>query len=202
MSVIHFAVHWHQRGLTAAQKLDFLAPLLLRLYLAPIFILAGWHKLADLESTAYYFDYLGIPASLLMANLAGMAELLGGTGLLLGVGVRVCTLPLMVTMLVAAGTAHWDNGWHVLPETQLTMPWEWRNDLIAGASERKQAMISLLQQHGHYEWLTATGSITILKNGVEFAATYLLMLLALLYLGAGRFISVDYWLARQLKAAA
>lgn len=200
MTVINHAVHWHQRGLTAAQKLDFIAPLLLRFYLAPIFILAGWHKLSALDSTAYYFgEYLGLPAPALMALLAGSAELIGGAALLFGIGVRLFTLPLMLTMIVAALSAHWDNGWHALPESQLTMPWEWRSDLIDGANERKAAAISLLQQHGHYDWLTETGSITILKNGVEFAATYLLMLLALLYLGAGRFISLDYWLARWLK---
>lgn len=200
MTVIHHAVHWHQRGLTAAQKLDFIAPLLLRFYLAPIFILAGWHKLSALDSTAYYFgEYLGLPAPALMALLAGGAELIGGAALLFGIGVRLFTLPLMLIMIVAALSAHWDHGWHALPESQLTMPWEWRSDLIDGANERKAAAISLLQQHGHYDWLTETGSITILKNGVEFAATYLLMLLALLYLGAGRFISLDYWLARWLK---
>lgn len=200
MTVINHAVHWHQRGLTAAQKLDFIAPLLLRFYLAPIFILAGWYKLSALDSTAYYFgEYLGLPAPALMALLAGGAELIGGAALLFGIGVRLFTLPLMLTMIVAALSAHWDNGWHALPESQLTMPWEWRSDLIDGANERKAAAISLLQQHGHYDWLTETGSITILKNGVEFAATYLLMLLALLYLGAGRFISLDYWLARWLK---
>jgi putative oxidoreductase len=56
-----------------------------------------------------------------------------------------------------------------------------------------------LKEHGNYGWLTGTGSITILKNGIEFAATYFIMLLALLYLGAGRFLSIDYWIARQWR---
>ncbi|KFZ37767.1 membrane protein [Shewanella mangrovi] len=197
MNPLNFADYRYQRGLATAQKLDFLAPLLLRFYLAPIFILAGWHKLSDLESTAYYFgEYLGLPFPELMALLAGTAEFVGGIGLLLGLGVRIFALPLMITMVVAAVTAHWDNGWHVLPETQLTMPWEWRGDLIDAASERKQTAISLLQQHGHYDWLTEAGSFTILKNGIEFAASYFVMLLALFYLGAGRFISIDYWLSK------
>ncbi|QSX33319.1 DoxX family protein [Shewanella avicenniae] len=199
MNLFNFAGKYYQRGLTVAQKLDFIAPLLLRFYLAPIFILAGWHKLSDLDSTAYYFgEYLALPFPELLALLAGTAEFFGGVGLLLGLGVRLFALPLMVTMLVAAFTAHWCNGWHALPETQLTMPWEWRTDLIAGASERKQAAIALLQQHGHYEWLTETGNFTILKNGIEFAASYFVMLLALFYLGAGRYCSIDYWLKKPL----
>ena len=34
-------------------------------------------------------------------------------------------------------------------------------------------------------------------NGIEFVATYFLMLLALFFLGGGRYASVDYWLGRQ-----
>ena len=69
------------------RKFDFLGPLALRIYLAPIFIIAGWGKLMALEDTAYYFgEYLGLPASLLMAFLAGVAEFAGGIALVLGLG--------------------------------------------------------------------------------------------------------------------
>ena len=47
--------------LNATRAVDFLGPLALRIYLAPVFILAGWGKLKDLEGTAYYFgEYLGL----------------------------------------------------------------------------------------------------------------------------------------------
>ena len=39
----------------------------------------------------------------------------------------------------------------------------------------------------------------MLNNGIEFAATYFIMLLALLYLGAGQYVSVDYWFARKYR---
>ena len=42
------------------------------------------------------------------------------------------------------------------------------------------------------KWLTENGSFVVLNNGIEFAATYFIMLLALFYLGAGRYISMDY----------
>ena len=41
---------------------DFLAPLALRIYLAPIFIMAGSNKLKHAEHLCSYFESLGIPA--------------------------------------------------------------------------------------------------------------------------------------------
>ena len=186
--------------LSKLTPLDGIAPLLLRLYLAPIFILAGYGKFAAFESTVFYFgEYLNIPFPELMVVLAGSAELLGGIALLLGIAVRWFSLPLLVVMAVAAVTAHWQYGWHVLPESTLTMPWEWRTDLISAATEKKQMVQYLLKEHGNYSWLTEAGSITILKNGIEFAATYFIMLLVLLFQGGGRYTSVDYWLANYYK---
>lgn len=185
------------------QTLDGLAPLLLRIYLAPIFIKAGYGKLMSLEDTAAYFgnaDWgLGLPFPELMALLAGGTEFIGGWLLIFGFATRLIAIPLMFTMLVAAVTAHWQYGWHALPESTLTVPWEWRTDLIEGANERKQAAKSLLQEYGNYNWLTENGSITILKNGIEFAATYFVMLLVLLFTGGGRFVSVDYFVDKWIK---
>ena len=183
-------------ALNLSRRADWLGPLALRIYLAPIFILAGWHKLTALEATASWFEYLGLPLPMSLALLAGATELVGGVSLLLGLGLRLLALPLMVTMVVAAVSAHWENGWHVLPESTLTVPWEWRSDLIAEAQNRREVARELLQQHGNYAWLTEAGSITILKNGIEFAATYFIMLLMLFFSGAGRYVSVDYWLNR------
>jgi uncharacterized membrane protein YphA (DoxX/SURF4 family) len=92
------------------RKLDFLGPLAIRIYLAPIFILAGMNKLSNAENVASYFEYLGIPAPELMVYVAGGTELLGGCLLLGGLAVRWIAVPLMFTMVVAAGTAHWENG--------------------------------------------------------------------------------------------
>lgn len=183
--------------LDKTKALDFIAPLSLRIFLAPIFILAGLGKLGNVENTASFFAYLGMPAPVLMVYLAGISELVGGCLLVIGLATRWATVPLMVTMAVAAVTVHWEHGWHALPETELTVPWEWRGDLIDDAVERRSAARSLLRRHGNYDWLTEAGSITILKNGVEFAATYFIMLLMLFFYGAGR-LSVDHWVARKL----
>lgn len=177
---------------------DFLAPAALRLYLAPIFILAGMNKLSNAGDVAVWFGHIGIPAPALMVYVAGVSELLGGTLLIPGIAVRLVTIPLMATMIVAAGAVHWEYGWHVLPETELTMPWEWRQDLIDGAAERRAKARSLLREYGNYQWLTETGGITILKNGIEWAATYFLMLLSLFFTGGGR-LSVDHAVLKYLQ---
>ena len=56
---------------------------------------------------------------------------------------------------------------------------------------------AILQEHGNYEWLTQNGNIVILNNGIEFATTYFIMLLGLFFIGAGKYFSVDYWLANK-----
>lgn len=193
MNVINIT---YQNMINQLAKADFIGPLLLRIYLAPIFILAGYNKLNNIENVGYWFDSLNIPAPEFMAWLAALTEFGGGIILLLGLGVRLISIPLMITMIVAAVTAHWQFGWHVLPEAELTVPWEWRNDLILEANVRKSTAISILQEHGNYDWLSEAGNFTVLKNGIEFAATYFVMLLVLLFNGAGNYMSLDYWLAR------
>lgn len=185
--------------LDAFRAIDFLGPLAMRIYLAPIFIMAGTNKLSHINDIAGWFGSIGIPAPEIMAWAAGLTELIGGIFLLVGFATRWVAVPLMVVMVVAAATAHWENGWHVLPETQLTVPWEWRTDLIEGAQERKAMAVEILKDHGNYGWLTEHGSITILKNGIEFAATYFIMLLVLFFIGAGRYLSADYWIARRYR---
>ena len=170
----------------------------MRIYLAPIFIYAGINKLSHIEDIVSYFGFLGIPNPEIMVWVAGLTEVIGGVCLLVGLAVRWVAVPLMITMAVAAATAHWENGWHALPETELTVPWEWRMDKIEGAVERKEKIREIAREHGNYDWLTEHGSITILKNGIEFAATYFIMLLVLFFTGAGRFFSLDYWIRRSV----
>jgi putative oxidoreductase len=187
-----------QSLLNATRAVDFLGPLALRLYLAPIFILAGSNKLSNVENVGYWFESLGLPAPEFMAYLAGITELVGGIALVVGIAVRWLAIPLMITMIVAATTAHWENGWHVLPEQQLTVPWEWRTDMIEEAAIRKEKVRSLAEEHGNYAWLTEYGNITILKNGIEFAATYFIMLLVLFFNGPGK-ASIDHLISKRLN---
>jgi uncharacterized membrane protein YphA (DoxX/SURF4 family) len=177
--------------LDGLRGLDFLAPLALRLYLVPVFWMAGSNKLADMDSTIAWFgnpDWgLGLPLPALMAWAAALTEVLGAALLLLGLATRWISIPLMITMLVAAVTVHWQNGWAAITET-------------AESAERLAAANALLQEHGNYAWLTGSGEFVVLNNGIEFAATYFVMLLALFFSGGGRYLSVDYWIARQFRA--
>lgn len=204
---------WYQGMLDCLRCFEGIAPLLLRIFLAPIFIKAGYGKLqlgaenvdfldrlmADPNVVAWFGNPdwgLGLPMPDLLAALAGWTEFLGGLLLLFGLLTRLISIPLMLTMIVAATTAHWSNGWHALPEAKLTVPWEWRTDLIEEGLDRKSRAVSILEEHGNYDYLTSAGSFTVLKNGIEFAATYFIMLLSLLFTGGGRFTSLDYWLCR------
>ena len=44
--------------------------------------------------------------------------------------------------------------------------------------------------------LIELGSPVLLNNGIEFAATCILMLLVLFFIGGGRYVSIDDWLRR------
>lgn len=166
---------------------DGLAPLALRLYLVPVFWVAGTTKISGIDNTIAWFgnpDWgLGLPFPALLAYLAAYTEAIGAILLALGLATRWISIPLMVTMLVAITAVHWDHGWAAIADSNA--------EEVGVRLERAR---EILQQHSNYEWITAKGGFVILNNGIEFAVTYLVMLLALLFSGGGRFVSVDYWL--------
>ncbi len=177
------------------RHLDGLAPLALRLYLAPVLWMAGSRKFANMDSTVAWFgnpDWgLGLPMPWLLAHLVACVEAIGALLLLIGFAVRWVSLPLMITMVVAAVTVHWDHGWAAIADS--------------GSQEvavRLGAARDILQEYGNYRWLTEKGSLVIFNNGVEFAATYFVMLLSLLVMGGGRYVSADYYLSRLYPRAA
>ncbi len=195
------------------RRVDFLAPLLLRLFLAPVMIAAGWQKAGSFDATVAWFgnnDWgLGLPFPALLATLAIITELVGGILLLIGLATRYVAVPLMITMLVAVFSVHWPNGWFAVapsnPDTSMARPLaalgipaaQRSLDNSAEVGQRLQAAKGLLREHGHYGWLTEKGNFVVLNNGIEFAATYFIMLLVLFFHGAGRWISIDYWIERR-----
>jgi len=184
--------------LNQTQKIDFMAPLLLRLYLVPIFWMAGTNKVEGFDNIVEWFGNsewgLGLPFPLVLAFLATAAELLGAIALLLGVAVRWFSIPLMITMVVAASSVHWDNGWQAI--TDPSAPFA--SERVIDASNKLAIAKEVLQENANYEYLTSSGSIVMLNNGIEFSTTYFIMLLALLFMGAGRYVSIDYWLEKKL----
>ncbi|MFZ5698380.1 MAG: DoxX family protein [Pseudomonadota bacterium] len=193
-TTLYFRIH--DAVMRPLRHLDGLAPLALRLFLVPVLWMAGTHKLADFESTVAWFgnpDWgLGLPFPWLMAFLATSTELVGAVLLALGLATRWIAIPLMVTMLVAATAVHLENGWQAIADPGAPFA----NERVLEAVEKLDRAKEILQEHGNYDWLTSSGNFVVLNNGIEFAATYFVMLLALFFIGGGRYVSADWWLAR------
>jgi uncharacterized membrane protein YphA (DoxX/SURF4 family) len=218
--------YYYQHFLAKLRYFDGIPALFIRVYLAPIFIMAGISKTQlfndDVTGLASFMadpniinwfgnsDWgLGLPYPALLANLVIVVELLGGWLLLFGLLTRLITIPLMFTMVVAATSVHADNGWYAITPTNSAIStanvagWfgfeQAQNSLDNSddAAIRLEKMRDLLEENGNTEWLYGKGNIVILNNGIEFSVTYFIMLLALFFIGAGRYTSVDYFVARR-----
>jgi uncharacterized membrane protein YphA (DoxX/SURF4 family) len=208
-------------------RLNGIPALLIRLYLAPVLIMAGYSKLqlsnsavsgfaaftADPNIVSWFGNAewgLGLPFPTLLANLAAWTEFLGGWLLLVGLLTRLVSIPLMFTMFIAATTVHLDNGWFAVtptnPDTSPAKMMAWfgvdaaEQSLINSqeTAMRLERMRTILDENGNTNWLYENGTIVVLNNGIEFAATYFIMLLALFFIGAGRFTSIDHLLKSKL----
>ena len=209
-------LNFFQNLLDRFRALDFLAPLALRLYLVPIFWMAGTMKLnnagldclsgvngpCDFTPKQDIIDWfgnvewgLGLPFPEILAYLASYTEYFGAILLLIGLAVRWIAIPLMVTMVVAAVTVHLPNGWLAIADGAGVFA----TARTEGAIERLDVAKNILQEHGNYSWLTENGGFVVLNNGIEFSATYFIMLLTLFFIGAGKYFSVDYFIARKWR---
>lgn len=189
-----FLIH---EQLNRTRGADWLALLALRLYLVPVFWMAGMQKLSNFEATAEWFGNsewgLGLPFAHVLAALATGAELAGAVSLLLGLALRYLSIPMMVTMVVAIFSVHLKNGWLAIAEGSGIFA----SERTMAAADRLLRAKEILMEHGDYDYLTEHGSLVVLNNGVEFAVTYLVMLLVLFFYGAGRYVSLDHWIARE-----
>ncbi len=187
---------WILGGLDKVNFAEFVMPLLIRLYLAPVMWMAGVKKFSSFSDTVEWFGNsewgLGLPLPYLLVLLVASSEVLGAIMLLFGVGVRLISLPLMAIMLIAAITVHWQNGWLAIA----TGSGIFATERTVGAIERLDLAKGILQDYGNYSWLTENGGFVVLNNGIEFAATYFIMLLVLFFVGGGRYVSADYWIKR------
>lgn len=208
-------------------SLSGLAPLLFRLILAPALIIAGYSKLglsgewetwvqavlADPNVVAWFGNSdwgLGLPFPHVLAFSVGWIEFLGGWLILIGLATRITAVPLLLIMLVAAVTVHWDNGWFAItptdPDTSAARVLAWLDvpgaqqslENSVQANERLSRMRSILDEYGFPDYLYETGKPVILNNGIEFSAIYFAMLLSLLFTGGGRFTSIDYYIKKVL----
>ena len=190
---------------TIRENTELLVSILLRAYLVPVFWLAAnnkWNpfdKDSSIDPIIQWFGNsewgLGLPLPALNAYLAWGAEYFGAIALALGLATRWVSIPLMFTMIVAMATVHWQHGWQAVHD--LKSPFASEN--AGEALDRLSRARSILEEHGNYGWLTEHGNFIVSNNGIEWAATYFVMLMALFYLGGGKFISADYWIARKFR---
>jgi len=199
VTALRSTLNFFQDLLDATRVLDFLGPLALRAYLVPVFWVAGTNKLGSMDDIIQWFGNpewgLGLPFPTLMAYLATYTEVGGAVLLAVGLAVRWIAIPLMATMVVAAVSVHWENGWQAVHDRMSPFA----SADIDGAMTRLDRAKDILKEHANYEWLTETGNFVVSNNGIEWAATYFVMLVALFFVGGGRFLSVDYWIARSFR---
>lgn len=81
-----------------------------RLILAYGFFTPAMTKFSNIEGVAQWFGTLGIPFPLINAYMAAGTEFAGVILLTLGLLTRFIALPLMIIMVVAIGTVHWEHG--------------------------------------------------------------------------------------------
>jgi uncharacterized membrane protein YphA (DoxX/SURF4 family) len=220
-SITDAASGLYHRAANFLAHFDGVASLLLRLILGPVLIAAGWEKLSGDNWFGGIQEAMPFPFSVIPVEvswfLASWTEFLGGIALLLGLGTRLLAIPLAVTMFVAGWSVHLQNGWPAIapssPPAICIAGSEANaqsglfergikclnvNDRTIEASKRLSRAKGILREHGNYSYLNGSGAIVKLNSGIEFAAIYFTMLLALIAIGGGRYLSLDYYLNRFL----
>lgn len=164
--------------------LDFLPPLLLRLFLAPMLWVSGskklglfmgsdivwynpltWFDSATAQASVEALSQTPMPIPGVMNGVIGWVEIIAAFLLIIGLAVRWISLPLLVLMAFTI--------------------------LIAmGGQDMLTAGENMLMTHGY-----ADATVDRLTVGVM----YFIMLLSLFFMGAGRFFSVDWFLHRRLQ---
>lgn len=82
------------------------------------FVQAGLGKIKNLNQVTEFFAGLGIPFATIQAPFVAGIELIGGALLILGLGSRLVAIPLAGTMIVAYLTAHRDELFGVLKDSE------------------------------------------------------------------------------------
>ncbi len=89
------------RALELGDRIGWLPPLLIRLFVGYFFFETVWAKAHDLDGFARRFAQWGIPHPAFNAALSAYTELIGGALTVVGLGTRIVSLPMMINMAVA-----------------------------------------------------------------------------------------------------
>jgi putative oxidoreductase len=90
--------------LTVAGWMQWLPPLLLRIFLGYLFFESGLPKLENVARFTETFAGWGIPHPYFNVLLTGYTEVIGGLLLIAGLGTRIACVPLIIDMAVATLT--------------------------------------------------------------------------------------------------
>jgi putative oxidoreductase len=103
--ILDLASQLRRLALDVLAKLTFAPALLARLVIGVVFVGSGWGKLHSLDQVIAFFTELGIPAPEIQAPFVAGTELVCGALVLVGLGARIFSVPLVATMVVALATA-------------------------------------------------------------------------------------------------
>jgi putative oxidoreductase len=92
-----------------ANTLDWLPPLLIRLFVGYFFFETGWTKIHNLDAFAHRFAGWGIPNPAFNAALSAYTECIGGASTIVGLATRLVSIPMMINMAVAILTVKLKN---------------------------------------------------------------------------------------------
>ena len=87
--------------LRLADSLDWLAPLVMRLFFGYFWLETGWANLHNLDAFTERFVGWGIPFPAFSATLSSMTDLVGGALLMAGLLTRLTTIPMIINLVVA-----------------------------------------------------------------------------------------------------
>src|SRR5271170_3039529 len=82
-------------------KQEWIAQLLVRLFVGYFFMETGWGKLHNLDGFAQRFAGWGIPYPHFNAALSAYTEFIGGWLTIFRIGMRLVSIPMIINMLVA-----------------------------------------------------------------------------------------------------
>lgn len=82
-------------------RLDWMPPLLLRLFVGYFFFETGWGKLHNLDAFTQRFQEWGIPYPAFNAALSAWTECLGGALTIAGFATRFVSVAMVINMIVA-----------------------------------------------------------------------------------------------------
>jgi putative oxidoreductase len=104
--IVTWAIEWPAR---VARHVEWLGPLVARLVVGEVFLVAGWGKLNNLPQMVENFAGWGIPFPQFTTPFVSLVEFAGGLLLILGLYTRIAAAPLAVVMVVAIATVLWPD---------------------------------------------------------------------------------------------